>query len=383
MNKRLISWLVIVTLIVGLAGGIGGTMLVAGSPLLRKLIGVDGLPTGGDDVNPVRTERLVLQESSAVIDTVKLVSPAVVSISTSRNVRDFFGDLITRQGGGTGFIITSDGLIVTNKHVVDDPAAEYTIFLADGRNFTPEILAKDPFQDLAILRIQSSGLPVVELGDSDRLQVGEWAVAIGNALAQFENTVTVGVISAKDRQLQATSGGASERLEGLLQTDAAINAGNSGGPLLNLKGQVVGVNTAVAAKGVAEGIGFAIPINAVKNSINQVKKTGKISRPYLGVRYIPITKEIAKLNNFSVDFGALIASGQGRGEVGVLPNSPAAKAGLRENDIITHISGDRIDENHSLARLLGNHNIGDEVELTVMREGRELKLKARLEELKQ
>lgn len=382
MPRRLIGWFLIVTLAVGLIGGVAGTLLLAGSPLLQRLAGLDELPQG-DDANPVRTERLVLQESSAVIDTVKQVSPAVVSISTSRNVRDFFGDLITRQGGGTGFIITADGLVVTNKHVVDDPAADYTVFLADGRNFTPEIIAKDPFQDLAILRIQASGLPVVELGDSDRLQVGEWAVAIGNALAQFENTVTVGVISAKDRQLQATGGGATERLEGLLQTDAAINAGNSGGPLLNLKGQVVGVNTAVAAKGVAEGIGFAIPINAVKNSINQVKKTGKISRPYLGVRYIPITKEIAKLNNFSVDFGALIASGEGRGEAGVLANSPAAKAGLRENDIITHISGDRIDENHSLARLLGNHNVGDEVELTVVREGKELKLKARLEELKQ
>ncbi|MFY9484236.1 MAG: trypsin-like peptidase domain-containing protein [Patescibacteria group bacterium] len=383
MEKRFISWLVILTLLVGLAGGIGGTMLVAGSPLLQKLIGVNQLPSGGDDSNPVRTERLVLQESSAVIDTVKQVSPAVVSISTSRNVRDFFGDLITRQGGGTGFIITSDGLVVTNKHVVDDPAAQYTVFLADGRNFTPEIVAKDPFQDLAILRIQGAGLPVVELGDSDRLQVGEWAVAIGNALAQFENTVTVGVISAKDRQLQATGGGATERLEGLLQTDAAINAGNSGGPLLNLKGQVVGVNTAVAAKGVAEGIGFAIPINAVKNSINQVKKTGKISRPYLGVRYIPITKEIAKLNNLPVDFGALIASGQARNEAGVLANSPAAKAGLKDNDIITHIDNERIDENHSLARLLANHTVGDDVELTVIRDTKELKLKVRLEELKQ
>ncbi|MBI3261450.1 trypsin-like peptidase domain-containing protein [Candidatus Berkelbacteria bacterium] len=383
MDKRVISWIVIFSLMMGLTGGVGGAALLAGSPFLKKLIGVEEVPTGSDDTKSVRTERLVLQESSAVIDTVKQVSPAVVSISTSRNVRDFFGDLITRQGGGTGFIITSDGLIVTNKHVVDDPAAQYTVFLADGRNFTPEIVAKDPFADLAILRIQASGLLVVELGDSDRLQVGEWAVAIGNALAQFENTVTVGVISAKDRHLEASGGAAPERLEGLLQTDAAINAGNSGGPLLNLKGQVVGVNTAVAAKGVAEGIGFAIPINAVKNSINQVKKTGKISQPYLGVRYIPITKEIAKLNNLPVDFGALIASGQGRGEVGVLPNSPAAKAGLRENDIITQISGDRIDENHSLTRLLTNHSVGDEIELTVMREGKELKLKARLEELKQ
>ncbi len=382
MPKRLIGWFLVITLVVGLIGGVAGTLLLAGSPLLQRLTGFE-LSEPADSSKPVRTERLVLQESSAVIDTVKQVSPAVVSISTSRNVRDFFGDLITRQGGGTGFIITSDGLIVTNKHVVDDPAAEYTVFLADGRNFTPEILAKDPFQDLAILRIQASGLPVVELGDSDRVQVGEWAVAIGNALAQFENTVTVGVISAKDRQLQASGGGASERLEGLLQTDAAINAGNSGGPLLNLKGQVVGVNTAVAAKGVAEGIGFAIPINAVKNSINQVKKTGKISRPYLGVRYIPITKEIAKLNNLPVDFGALIASGQARNEAGVLANSPAAKAGLKDNDIITHIDNERIDENHSLARLLANHTVGDDVELTVIRDTKELKLKARLEELKQ
>lgn len=380
MEKRAISWLVIIALLVGLAGGVGGALLLAGSPLLQRLVGFEQLPSS-DQTAPVRTERLVLQESSAIIDVVKKVSPAVVSISTTRNIRDFFGDLITRQGGGTGFIITSDGLIVTNKHVVDDAAAEYTVFLADGRNFNPKILAKDPFQDLAILKIEASSLPVVELGDSDRLAVGEWVVAIGNALAQFENTVTVGVISAKERQIEAGGAAAPERLEGLLQTDAAINSGNSGGPLLNLKGQVVGV-TAVAAKGVAEGIGFAIPVNAVKNSINQVKKTGKITRPYLGVRYIPITKEIAKLNDLPVDFGALVASGDTRGETGVLPNSPAAKAGIKEGDIITHIRGDRIDENHSLARLLSNYNVGDEVELTVVRDGREFKVKIKLEELK-
>lgn len=382
VEKRAVSWLVIIALLVGLAGGVGGAMLLAGSPLLQRLVGVASLPTKDEGSRPVRTERLVLQESSAIIDVVKQVSPAVVSISTSRNIRDFFGDLITRQGGGTGFIITSDGLVVTNKHVVDDAAAEYTVFLADGRNFKPKILAKDPFQDLAILKIEASSLPVVELGDSDRLAVGEWVVAIGNALAQFENTVTVGVISAKERQIEAVAGATAERLEGLLQTDAAINSGNSGGPLLNLKGQVVGVNTAVAAKGFAEGIGFAIPINAVKNSINQVKKTGKIARPYIGVRYLPVTREIAKLNNLSVDFGALVVAGEARGELAIVPNSPAAKAGIREGDIVTHLGNDRIDENHSLARLLSNYNVGDEVELTLVRDGKEFKVKIKLEELK-
>ncbi|MBI3495197.1 PDZ domain-containing protein, partial [Candidatus Berkelbacteria bacterium] len=160
---------------------------------------------------------------------------------------------------------------------------------------------------------------------------------------------------------------------------AAINPGNSGGPLLNLKGQVVGMNTAVAAKNVSEGIGFAIPVNAVKNSINQVKKTGKITKPFLGVRYVPVTKEIAKANNLSVDFGALVLSGQNRTQFAVLPNSPAAKAGIKEGDIITYIGGERIDENHSLARLLGNHNIGDQVELTVIRDGKEIKLKVTLD----
>jgi S1-C subfamily serine protease len=179
MNRTIFSWLVLVSLVVSLAGGVGGTLLVVGSPLLQRLVGVTELPGKTEEgTKTVRTERLVLQESSAVIDVVKKVSPAVVSISTTRNIRDFFGQLVTRQGGGTGFIITSDGLIVTNKHVVDDPSAEYTVFTADGKNFKPEILAKDPLQDLALLKIQATGLPVVELGDSDRLQVGEWVVAI-------------------------------------------------------------------------------------------------------------------------------------------------------------------------------------------------------------
>ncbi|MBI3495549.1 trypsin-like peptidase domain-containing protein, partial [Candidatus Berkelbacteria bacterium] len=201
MNRKVIIWLTVLSLGIGMVGGIGGATLLAGSPFLKKLVGITELPIGSE--TPTRTERIVVQESSAVIDVAKKVAPSVVSISTSKDIQDFFGQVFTSQGGGTGFIITSDGLIVTNKHVVDDLSANYTVFTSDGKNFKPKILATDPLLDLAILKIDASGLPVVELGDSDRLQVGEWVVAIGNALAEFQNSVTVGVISAKERQIEA------------------------------------------------------------------------------------------------------------------------------------------------------------------------------------
>jgi len=274
-----------------------------------------------------------------------------------------------------------DGLILTNKHVVIDPEASYTVVLSDGRNFPGDVLARDPFLDLAVIKIQANSLPVVELGDSDKLSVGQWVIAIGNALGEFRNTVTVGVISAKERTIEASGGGITEQLEGLIQTDAAINQGNSGGPLINLKGQVVGVNTATAGKAIAEGIGFAIPINRAKKDINQVKKEGRISRPYLGIRYIPLNKEIASLYKLPSSFGAWVVRGN-IGEPPVIANSPADKAGIREKDIITHIDGDRIEENRSLTHILQDHSAGDEVELTLLRGGETIKLKVKLGEFK-
>ena len=203
-------------------------------------------------------------------------------------------------------------------------------------------------------------------------------VAIGNALGEFDNTVTVGVISAKERQIKASSSpsGATEQLTGLLQTDAAINPGNSGGPLVNMAGQVIGVNTAIV--GNAQNIGFAIPINSVKKTIDQVRTTGKIVRPYIGIRYIPITKEVAQLNNLPINYGVIIVGGQG--EAAVLSNSPASKAGLKEGDIIEEINGQIIDETHQLVQQLSNHNVGEEIELKIRRNNKEFNVKVTLEE---
>ncbi len=315
------------------------------------------------------TDHLVLEESSAITDSVDKVSPAVVSITTTSNVQDFFGRTVEQKGGGTGFILTADGMIVTNKHVVSDANATYHVFTNDGKDYEAKVVARDSLNDLAVIKIEATGLPVVELGSSDDLKVGQWVIAIGNALGEFNNSVTVGVVSAKERQITAegASGGISEDLSGLLQTDAAINPGNSGGPLVNLKGQVIGINTAIA--GNAENIGFAIPINLVSKAIQSIKDTGKITRPMVGIRYVPVTKEMAKANNLPVDYGVLVLRGAKAGDLAVIPGSPADKAGIQENDIVTEIDGKRIDDNRSLLSLLATYNVGDTIKVTVYHKG--------------
>lgn len=352
------------SLLMGLLGAVGGIMAVT-DPTIAAKLGID--PAEGLDLGITKTEKLVLEESSAVVDAAARVSPAVVSISTSRNVLDFFGRTVEQRGGGTGFIITSDGLVVTNKHVVSDESATYTVFTSDGKDFAAEVLALDPLNDLAILKIAATGLPVVELGSATELRVGQHVIAIGNALGEFSNSVTLGVVSAIDRQITASGGGVAENLSGLIQTDAAINPGNSGGPLVNLKGQVVGINTAVA--GGAENIGFAIPVDVARKAIDSVKRTGKIERPQIGIRYVPVTRELAQTNDLPVDHGVWVLSGTERGAVAVIPGSPADKAGIEENDIITEIDGKRIDEEHSLLSRLADYNPGDTVTLTVYHDG--------------
>lgn len=383
--KRKKGWLfiglilVVLNLAVGAVGGVLGIVAISQKDSqFAKSLGL----TGELSIPTVTKEKIVIEESSAFIDTAKAVSPSVVSISTTSKVQDLFGQIVQSSGGGTGFIITSDGLILTNKHVVSDTTATYTVFTSDGKSYLGTIQSTDPYNDLAVIKIEATNLPVAELGDSDELQIGQWIMAIGNALAKFNNTVTVGVISAKERQIQASdsSGGNNEQLDGVLQIDAAINPGNSGGPLVNLKGQVVGINTAIASN--AQGIGFAIPINTAKSAIESIKKSGTIIRPYLGVRYLPITKDIAEQNDLSVQNGAWILPGGGYGQVAVAPGSPADKAGLKENDILTAVNGEAIDETHSLTRLLQNYEVGKTIEITYMRAGKEAKVKVVLEAVK-
>ncbi|MGI6103206.1 MAG: S1C family serine protease [Patescibacteria group bacterium] len=361
------------SLFMGGLGAVAGVYLLTTTNLATTL----GIGTTSDDGNlaVTRTERVVLEESSSVIDAAEKVSSAVVSISTTRNVQDLFGRVFEQRGGGTGFIITSDGLIVTNKHVVSDEGTTYTVFTSDGRDFEARVLARDPLNDLAVIKVDATGLPVVELGSSADLKVGQFVVAIGNALGEFSNSVTTGVISAKERQITASGGGGvAESLSGLLQTDAAINPGNSGGPLVNLKGQVIGINTAVA--GGAENIGFAIPIDVVAKAIQSVKQTGTIKRPMIGVRYVPVTKELARVNNLPVDYGVWVRPGDGRTEGAVVAGSPADKAGIKENDVIAEIDGKAINEHNPLLTRLMSYNPGDTVTLTVYTGGekREVKL---------
>jgi S1-C subfamily serine protease len=268
-----------------------------------------------------------------------------------------------KVGGGTGFIVSSDGLIITNKHVVSDPKAEYTVYLNDGRKFKAEVLALHPTDDLALIKISADNLPTLVLGDSDKVKIGQFVIAIGNALGEFQNTVSFGVISGLRRSITASDqSGNVERLEGLIQTDAAINFGNSGGPLINLKGEVIGVNTAIA--GGAENIGFAIPINRAKKMIEEVKTKGKIEVPFLGVYYILINEEVQKKFNLSVDYGAYVYR---EGQSAIIPNSPAELYGLRDKDIILEIDGEKITPQNSLAQIIMKKSVGQKVNLKVLR----------------
>lgn len=358
------------------------------------------------------TEKIVkIEEESAVIDAVEKNSPAVVSIIVSKDLPviekyyrepsfgddffgDFFGDFFNfpsyeyrekgtekrEIGGGTGFILSSDGYIVTNKHVVVDEDAEYTVLMNNETKHEAEVLARDPINDIAILKIDAQDLKYVELGDSSNLKVGQSVIAIGNALGEFRNTVSTGVISGLSRFVVAGgSGMRAEELTGVIQTDTAINPGNSGGPLLNLSGQAIGINTAMAQG--AENIGFAIPINEIKNIFESVREHGKIVRPWLGVRYVLLNEVIAEENKLEVDYGALIIRGESRTELAVIPGSPADKAGLMENDIILEVNGKKIDNENPLHRAISKFSVGEEVELTVLKKGEKKKINIVLEEM--
>ena len=315
-----------------------------------------------------------LQEA-AIIRTVKESSPTVVSIVISKNVP------IRQIGGGTGFIVSEDGLILTNKHVVLDEEADYTVFTNDGRKFSAEILARDPVQDLAIIKIEQESkvdengelvikaFPTLKLGDSDNLEIGQAVIAIGNALAEFRNTVSAGVISGLGRKITASGGSFVETLEDIIQTDAAINRGNSGGPLLNLKGEVIGINTAMAID--AQSIGFAIPINKAKRAIEQVRETGKIIYPFLGIRYVLINEKVKQEYDLLIDYGALIVDG-GPDSPAIWPDSPAKEAGLREGDIVLEFNNEKITTENSLAKIIIKYNPEDKVVLKVLREEEEI-----------
>jgi len=360
----------------------------------------------------------MINEEKQTIELVKKATRAVVSITISKTVAQAkemaFGHMLhpsflpdfpvdalpeddnekIKVGGGSGFIVDPSGIILTNKHVVIDSEAEYTVTASDDTEYTAKVLTRDPVNDIAILKIEAKGLPVLKMSASP-IQPGQTVLAIGNALGLFSNTVSKGIVSGLARKISAAMGGGApnenqdspgpeeaipqvEELRGVIQTDVAINQGNSGGPLLNLDGEVVGINTAVIYG--AQNIGFAIPIQWAKNDLVDLQKFGRIIRPYIGLRYIMLNKEIQKRYKLPVDYGALITPGHLPGGHAVIKDSPADKAGLKESDIILEMNGEKLDEKNDLQDKIQLLKAGDEVELRYLRKDKPQQTKLLLEE---
>lgn len=325
-------------------------------------------------LNPENSTQIVLNESEVIADIAQRVGPSVVSISVeTRALGGFFNNQVyTQESAGTGIIVSSDGLVLTNRHVIGGDTSQLTIILSDGTVYDDvKVIDKDLFNDIAFLKINDvKDLPAAVMGDSDKSRVGDKVIAIGNALGQYENTVTSGIISGIGRPVVAGDGFDSESLTNLFQTDAAINPGNSGGPLMNIKGEIIGINTAVAGGG-AENIGFAIPINDVKPILQSVIESGQIIRPYIGLRYVMLTPQIASQLNLAIDEGAYIVSGDNSAPA-IITNSPAAKADLQEGDIIVKINGTAVSRDNPLASQIGRHQVGDTLVLNINRDGTQL-----------
>ncbi|MDP2860089.1 MAG: trypsin-like peptidase domain-containing protein [bacterium] len=281
---------------------------------------------------------------------------------------------------GSGFIIDTDGLVATNSHLISPLVEEYRIIMNSGEEFEAKILATDFLNDLVFMKVQAKQLPIIELGDSSKLELGQTAIAIGTALGEFQNSVSVGVVSGLSRFISAKSmiSGKVSKLRGLIQTDAAINPGNSGGPLINLLGRAIGVNTALVFG--AENIGFAIPINHLKEDLLEIKKYGRIRRPFLGVRYLLLNKQLKERNKLPVDYGALVVSEELPDDRAIIPGSPAEKAGLKEFDIILECQDKKITAARPLEDILRQIETGQEIQLKVLRGKKDLLLKTNLEE---
>lgn len=354
-----------------------------------------GAKNSNYSLSSTTTQKQVIYSRDQLISSLaKQVSQSVVSVNVTSQSgspqNSFFGFTtpdVTQQSAGTGIIISSNGLIITNRHVVPIGTTSVSVTLSDGTQLNNVQVIGETSQnnslDIAFLKINNTKghtLVPAQLGDSSKVKVGDSVIAIGNALGQYQNTVTSGIISGYGRSVQASSQGSAnsgENLEDLFQTDAAINEGNSGGPLVNMDGQVIGINTAVASN--AQGIGFAIPINDVSGLIKTVLATGKFQQPYLGVRYLSLTNDYASQLNLSVSRGAyVIPSSQDGGVPGVVAGSPAERAGIKEGDVIVSVDGTKIDNNHSLTALLDQHSVGDTVNLQVLRNGRQLNVQATL-----
>ena len=344
-------------LLVGAAASLLGTQLLPTNALLvEQPVAQLPTPTSGNT------------NSNFIAAAVDRTGPAVVRINSSRTLRNRSlqrGRAV--QGTGSGFVIKSDGLVLTNAHVVNG-ADTVTVTLKDGRNFTGEVLGEDELTDVAVVKISASNLPTVNLGNSDQLRPGEWAIAIGNPLG-LDNTVTAGIISATDRS--SSDVGVPDKRIGFIQTDAAINPGNSGGPLLNQQGQVVGMNTAIIGGG-AQGLGFAIPINRATEVANQLVAKGKVDHPYLGIQMATLTPDIRETLNRDSGGSVRVQASQGVIIVGVAGNSPASRAGLQTGDVLQQINGRPIKTADDVQQAVEDSTIGGSLPVEVSRNGRSL-----------
>ncbi len=369
-NYGLISCLVILAVLLGVVGGgvMGG---VAGYVTAQSAVSTPAVARATSAQQLVQTSapvvtNITLKENSAIIEAVRKVKPAVVTVINQLPARrSFFGGTITPTSSGSGVIIDAKGYIVTNNHVIENGQNLQVIF-ADGAKADAKLIGADSIADIAVIKVDVPVPAVATLGDSNALQPGQVAIAIGSPLGDFRGTVTMGVVSALNRTLGS--------MQGLIQTDAAINNGNSGGPLINSLGQVIGINTlvvrATSSGNPTEGLGFAIPSNLVREIANQLITKGKVERPYIGILYQQVDPQIASALNLNVTYGVVVTQ--------VEAGTPAARAGLQEGDVILEFNGQKIDEEHPLVGILFAHKAGDTVTLKVLREGKELQIKLTL-----
>lgn len=369
--------LAVVSLLIGAAGLTFGIIafLKDGQGKPVEAVSADGYYTGNS----------VEFEETSVANIVSKVTPAVVSIisETRSSGYSYFFSSGTTQSAGTGMIVSKDGYVLTNKHVIDG-ATKVTVVTDAGDTYDDvDIVGEDPLNDVAYLKINGAkDLPTIALGDSKTIAVGQPVLAIGNALGAYQNSVTQGIISGTGRSVTAgdSNGNNQETLTDMLQTDAAINPGNSGGPLVNAAGEVIGINTAVATS--ANGLGFAIPISATKGMLNRIMEGGKAERAYLGLTYVTVTAEVAKEAKLSVNHGAYIYNSSSRSGEAIVKNGPADKAGIKTKDVITKVGNVEVGRAGSISTLIGEYKVGDTVQLTYVRDGKEYTTNVTLEAYK-
>ncbi|PIR57823.1 MAG: hypothetical protein COU71_02005 [Parcubacteria group bacterium CG10_big_fil_rev_8_21_14_0_10_38_31] len=415
-KSQLILLALLVSFVTSIATGIVTVSLVnQAPPQVTQMVGrviektVEVVSPSDSDIASV-VETIIVSDEEMTVKAVEKVIPTVVSVVVTKDVpvleqyfvnpfqddpllRDFSlnvpqyrqkGTEEKKVSSGTGFIISDQGMIVTNKHVVADEKANYSVILNDGQKFDVEIIARDLMQDIAILKIkkeeneESKTFKYASLGNSDNIKIGQKVIAIGNALGELQNTVSVGIVSGLNREIVASGAMGEERLFEVIQTDAAINLGNSGGPLLDLRGKIVGINVAKSSSG--ENIGFSLPVNIIKKIILDIEEFGEIKYAMLGVRYITIDNQISKEKNLSVDYGAMLVSDKENNAEAVFKDSPADKAGLKEGDIVLEFNGEKITSKKTLSLFISKSRVNDEVILKVLRGEENLDIKVTMGE---